>query len=63
MPVLCVNTCEHVWIYDFGIQGKRQYLSDWWDAVNWAEVEKRAPSDAKNVMLPFQSERESRLKR
>ena len=46
MPVLCVNTWEHVWIYDYGIQGKRKFLADWWDAVDWGAVMGMAPREA-----------------
>lgn len=54
LPVLCVNTWEHVYIYDFGLGGKRRYLSQWWDAVDWSVVEGNAPTEAKNLM-EFQS--------
>lgn len=47
MPVLCVNTWEHVWLYDYGISGKRNYLEDWWNAVDWGIVEQRAPGESK----------------
>lgn len=46
-PVLCVNTWEHVWIYDYGILGKRKFLADWWDAVDWGVVNAEAPRPAK----------------
>ncbi|KAM0721741.1 hypothetical protein Q7P37_002666 [Cladosporium fusiforme] len=42
-PVLCVSTWEHAYIYDFGLTGKRKYLSEWWDAIDWYRVEQRAP--------------------
>ncbi len=38
-PVLCVNTWEHVWLYDYGIKGKSKYLAEWWEAVDWARVD------------------------
>lgn len=63
MPVLCVNTWEHVWLYDFGIAGKRRFLSDWWDAINWAEVEKRTPREGKDFIPKFQDERDSKTRR
>lgn len=50
LPVLCVNTWEHVYIYDFGLNGKRKYLSDWWDAVDWSVVDGNAPFEAKNAV-------------
>lgn len=37
-PVLCVNTWEHVWMMDYGIAGKDEYLERWWDRVNWDAV-------------------------
>lgn len=48
MPVLCVNTWEHVYIYDFGLPGKRKFLSDWWEAVDWSMVQSRTPAEAFN---------------
>ena len=47
MPVLCVNTWEHAYIYDYGLQGKRSYLLDWWQAVDWHTVDYRTPGEAK----------------
>jgi superoxide dismutase, Fe-Mn family len=41
-PLLCVNTWEHVWLMDYGIKGKRQYLEKWWDYIDWHKVEKEA---------------------
>ena len=46
VPVLCVNTWEHVYIYDFGLPGKRKFLADWWEAVDWGAVENLAPSES-----------------
>lgn len=51
MPVLCVNTWEHVYIFDYGLQGKRSYLSSWWDAVDWNLVNHRAPGESKGSMF------------
>lgn len=42
VPVLCVNTWEHAWMWDFGIGGKFNYLSAWWSNINWAKVAERA---------------------
>ena len=47
VPVLCVNTWEHVYIYDFGLAGKRKFLADWWECVDWHVVEGNAPREAK----------------
>ncbi|PWY78498.1 manganese and iron superoxide dismutase [Aspergillus sclerotioniger CBS 115572] len=37
-PILCVNTWEHVWMMDYGIGGKAEYLERWWDRINWEVV-------------------------
>lgn len=46
MPVLCVSTWQHVYFHDFGVQGKRKYLADWWDAVDWGRVASLTPDEA-----------------
>ncbi|KAL5335280.1 Manganese/iron superoxide dismutase [Aspergillus crustosus] len=38
-PILCVNTWEHVWMMDYGISGKPEYLERWWDRINWDVVQ------------------------
>ena len=38
VPLLCVNTWEHVWLHDYGITGKRKYLEKWWDTIDWDKV-------------------------
>lgn len=53
-PALCVNTWEHAYMYDYGLAGKRRYLADWWDSIDWHQVEMNAPSDAKKANLQFQ---------
>jgi Fe-Mn family superoxide dismutase len=42
MPVLCVNTWEHVWVGDWGIRGKKDFLEAWWDRINWDVVHNNA---------------------
>ncbi|KAL3442648.1 Manganese/iron superoxide dismutase [Aspergillus insuetus] len=37
-PILCVNTWEHVWMMDYGIGGKAEYLERWWNRINWDVV-------------------------
>ncbi|TKA70283.1 hypothetical protein B0A55_06740 [Friedmanniomyces simplex] len=49
-PVLCVNTWEHVWLRDFGITGKRTYLTEWWDVIDWGAVEQLAPTASKGTV-------------
>jgi len=40
--VLGVNTWQHVWLRDYGFGGKKQFLENWWDAVDWNVVENNA---------------------
>lgn len=47
MPVLCVNTWEHVYLRDFGVNGKREYLEDWWNCIDWDVVENLTPPEGK----------------
>lgn len=42
VPVLCVNTWEHAWLFDWGIGGRWNYLAAWWNCVNWGKVAERA---------------------
>jgi Fe-Mn family superoxide dismutase len=35
VPLLCVNTWEHVWLQDYGVRGKRAFLERWWDRIDW----------------------------
>jgi superoxide dismutase, Fe-Mn family len=37
-PILCVNTWEHAWMMDYGINGKEEYLERWWERINWDVV-------------------------
>ncbi|KAL2845431.1 Manganese/iron superoxide dismutase [Aspergillus pseudoustus] len=37
-PILCVNTWEHVWMMDYGIGGKAEFLERWWNRINWEVV-------------------------
>ncbi|MCJ1438867.1 hypothetical protein MMC27_008257 [Xylographa pallens] len=38
--LLGVNTWEHVWLRDYGVGGKRQFLEAWWERIDWDVVEK-----------------------
>lgn len=42
VPVLCVNTWEHAWLFDWGIGGRWNYLAAWWNAINWGKVAERS---------------------
>ena len=37
-PLLCVNTWEHAWMFDWGVTGKEKYLESWWDCIDWEVV-------------------------
>jgi len=39
--LLGVNTWEHVWLRDYGVGGKGEYLERWWETVDWGVVEAR----------------------
>lgn len=41
LPLLNVNCWEHAWITDYGVLGKRDYLENWWNSVNWDVVASR----------------------
>ncbi|KAI9884643.1 MAG: hypothetical protein M1823_003563 [Watsoniomyces obsoletus] len=41
-PILCVNTWQHVWMWDYGIAGKWDYLQAWWERIDWAVVANRS---------------------
>jgi superoxide dismutase, Fe-Mn family len=37
-PILCVNLWEHAWVPNFGIANKHEYLTAWWERIDWNEV-------------------------
>lgn len=47
VPLLCVNTWEHVWLRDYGVAGKRAFLEAWWEKVDWEQV-----ANAANIARP-----------
>ncbi|KAK8138414.1 Fe superoxide dismutase [Apiospora sp. TS-2023a] len=47
IPLLCVSTWEHMYLRDYGVAGKRQYLENWWNAVDWTKVSDRAQIENK----------------
>ncbi|KAF2769266.1 manganese and iron superoxide dismutase [Teratosphaeria nubilosa] len=47
VPVLCVSTWEHTFLRDYGITGKRAYLKDWWNVIDWSVVDGNTPYEAK----------------
>ena len=40
--MLGVNTWQHVWLRDYGFGGKKRYLENWWDCIDWKVVEENA---------------------
>ncbi|KXX77481.1 Superoxide dismutase [Fe] [Madurella mycetomatis] len=47
VPVLCLNTWEHVWLWDYGFGvgqsgGKLAYAQAWWKSIDWDKVCKEA---------------------
>jgi Fe-Mn family superoxide dismutase len=48
IPLLCLNTWEHVWLPDYGIRGKGEYVQHWWETIDWDKVEGRAIPKQKN---------------
>lgn len=51
-PILCVNVWQHVYLRDFGVSGKRQFLSQWWQRIDWGVVESRASHYGKSYSTP-----------
>ncbi|KAB5580679.1 superoxide dismutase [Coniochaeta sp. 2T2.1] len=52
IPLLCLNTWEHVWLMDYGmgvggVGGKLNFVENWWNVIDWEGV----ASDA-NIKRP-----------
>lgn len=43
-PLLNISVHEHAWLNDYGIMGKEEYLTTFWNCVNWDKVEERFES-------------------
>jgi Fe-Mn family superoxide dismutase len=43
-PLLNISVHEHAWLADYGIMGKEEYLTRFWNCVNWDKVEERFES-------------------
>ena len=41
-PVLCVSTWQHVYMPDWGVLQKKQFLEAWWDRIDWNVVANNA---------------------
>lgn len=40
-PLLNISVHEHAWLGDYGVMGKEEYLTRFWNCVNWDKVEER----------------------
>lgn len=50
VPILCVNTWEHTWLWDWGVGGKVNYVANWWNIINWGRVHELAKVEPGRVM-------------
>lgn len=46
LPLVNINCWQHVWITDYGVLGKRNYLEAWWKKVDWEIVAGRLGTSA-----------------
>lgn len=49
--LLGVSTWEHVWLRDWGVGGKRQFLEAWWERIDWGVVDELAGVSGKRKPL------------
>lgn len=38
LPVLCLNTWQYTYLHDYGVAGKRDYLQQLWERIDWEKV-------------------------
>lgn len=50
VPVLCVNTWEHVWMWDYGVGGKNDFVANWWGIIDWGRVQALSRLDSSYAM-------------
>lgn len=41
IPLLNVSVWQHAYLHDYGVFGKRKYLENFWNSINWKHVENR----------------------
>lgn len=41
IPLLNVSVWQHAYLHDYGVFGKRKYLENFWNSINWKHVEQR----------------------
>jgi Fe-Mn family superoxide dismutase len=51
LPILCVSTWQHVYMMDWGLSNKKQFLEAWWDKIDWQVVADTA--GVKTGQTPF----------
>lgn len=56
IPVLCVSTWEHTWMRQYTISGKRAFLNNWWNVIDWNAVATFAPTEATQSKFQFSSQ-------
>lgn len=49
-PLLAIDASPKVWLHDYGVFGKRQYLEQVWKAIDWDIVAERLPADKSNIL-------------
>lgn len=38
-PLLCLSVHPHCYLEDYGVWGREEYVRNWWEHVNWPQVE------------------------
>lgn len=51
--LLGVNTWQHVWLRDWGIGGKKRFLEEWWEAIDWDVVESKLHSSMSGAKADY----------
>ncbi|ODV73305.1 mitochondrial 37S ribosomal protein mS43 CYBJADRAFT_167892 [Cyberlindnera jadinii NRRL Y-1542] len=47
-PLLCIDASPKVWLQDYGVFGKKEYLEQVWRCIDWDVVLSRLPGDGSN---------------
>lgn len=55
VPLLSLNTWQHVYLTDYGVTGKRKFLENAFDCLDWSVMLKRLPQE--RTHLSFTSQR------
>ncbi|CCH45431.1 37S ribosomal protein MRP1, mitochondrial [Wickerhamomyces ciferrii] len=48
-PILALDVSPKVWLYDYGVFGKNQYLEQVWNAIDWDIVQRRLPTRSSRI--------------